>query len=81
MLLISLQRDVQNLTRREIEAFVKSAVVDRPVAEECHRHAIRLEQFETVPGAGGLQDARADDASRHDDEVMIEAFVPGFFGW
>ena len=42
---------------------MEGAVVDGPVAEEGHGHAVGLQQLEAVAGAGGLEDARADDAA------------------
>ena len=42
---------------------MKGAVVDGPVAEERDGDVIGLQQLEAVAGAGGLQDARADDAA------------------
>ncbi len=42
---------------------MEGAVVDSAVAEKGHCHAVALEQAEAVAGAGGLEDARADDAA------------------
>ena len=47
-----------------VKPFVEGAVVDGAVAEEGDGHLIGLHQLETVSGAGGLQDARTDDAAR-----------------
>jgi len=49
---------------RHVEPLVEGAVVDGPVAEERHRHALALEQLEAVTGPRRLQDARANDAAR-----------------
>ena len=38
-------------------------VVRCAVAEESYAHTVSLEQFERVTGAGGLEDARPDDAA------------------
>ena len=50
--------------RGQVQPFVERAVVDRPVAEERDRDAVRLQQLEAVARPGRLQDARADDAAR-----------------
>ena len=47
----------------QVQPLVEGAIVHRTVAEERHRHAVGLQQHETVAGAGGLEDARADDAA------------------
>src|SRR5207245_15648 len=47
-----------------VEAFVEGAVVDRAVAEERDSYLVGLEKLEAVPSAGGLKDARSDDATR-----------------
>jgi hypothetical protein len=47
----------------QVQPLVKGAVVDRPVAEEGHGHAVGLPQFEAVAGPGRLEDGRPDDAA------------------
>ncbi len=44
-----------------VQPFVEGAVVHGAVAEEGHGHAVGFEELEAVAGAGGLEDARADD--------------------
>ncbi len=47
----------------EVQAFVERAIVHRAIAEEGDGNAVAVEQLETVAGAGGLEDAGADDAA------------------
>src|SRR5262245_7778997 len=48
---------------RQVEAFVKRAVIHRAIAEERDRDVIRFHQLETVARARRLKNARPDDAA------------------
>ncbi len=48
----------------QVQAFVKRAVVHRAVTKERDAHMVGLQQLEAISRAGGLENARTDDAAR-----------------
>src|SRR5262249_537516 len=56
-----------------VQAFVKSTIVHRAVAEESDADPSVLKEFEAVTGAGGLENARSNDAARtHEADFRSE---------